>query len=108
MSEYSVLEIMKSMIEDPFFYFMLLGVLLLLFLKNFWVSVSAIGLFVYCEPFFLTVLVLPFIYKENSGIGINEFVDQVVNGFAAAGILMIIFGFYKLVTNFEKHQSRAG
>lgn len=108
MSDYSLMKIVNSMLDDPSFYLMAIAIFLLLLHRNFWVSLSAIGLFFYCEPYFMTVSILPFAYQESSGLSVDEFAEQVINGFAAVGILMILFGFYKLVTEFEKSNTRRG
>ena len=106
MSEYSAETILMNMLEDVSFYLLLVVMLLLFVRKNVWISLSAVGLFFYFSPFFMAVLVAPAVYKESSALTPEEFILQMTNGFAAVGILMISFGFYKLLSEFEKSKNR--
>ena len=54
----------------------------------------------------MATLFAPLVYKEESALPREEFVSELTNGFAAVGILMIAFGFYKLVSEFEKNKNR--
>lgn len=108
MSEYSVDSLLMGMLEDASFYLMLVVMLLLLLRKNAWISLSAVGLFFYYVPYFMAILILPVVYKEGSLMTEATLVNHLTNGFAAAGILMMAFGFYKLVTDFEKSNTRRG
>lgn len=104
--DYSAEMLLMRMLDDVSFYLLLIVMLLLFVRKNLWISLSAVGLFFYFTPFFMATLFAPLFYKDESVLTLEEFVSQLTNGFAAIGILMIAFGFYKLVSEFEKSKNR--
>ncbi|WP_086479430.1 hypothetical protein [Oceanospirillum sanctuarii] len=104
--DYSAETLLMRMLEDVSFYLLLITMVLLFVRRNFWISLSAVGMFLYFTPFFMATLFAPLVYKEELAISRDEFVSQLTNGFAAIGILMVAFGFYKLVSEFEKSKSR--
>jgi len=106
MDDFSAEMLLMRLLGDVPFYLLLVTMLLLFARRNFWISLSAVGMFLYFTPFFMATLFMPLLYKEEFALTPDEFVSQLTNGFAAIGILMVAFGFYKLVSEFEKSKSR--
>lgn len=108
MSGYYAELFLSEMLDNPAFYLIAVVMLLLFMQKNFWISLSAVGLFFCFNPYFMAVLTLPVVYKEDSLMTKDALVNHLSNGFIAAGILIVAFGFYKLVNDYESRQSRDG
>ena len=52
MDDFSAETLLMRMLEDVSFYLLLITMVLLFVRRNFWISLSAVGMFLYFTPFF--------------------------------------------------------